>query len=153
MRLVSVVLSSKAAYCDSTPCFGLPLLQRRLHTLGLLLAGHEASQLKGGVFLTRNEFLPLLPQSAVTPVVGFFFSSFKSFLRDNFSKTGCKFVVSKGGGEFRVCVCCHLDTIFPVYFLTTSQGWFEADHREAALAKVEILLNLASFKWLTHVFS
>ena len=77
MTLVLVVLDPKAVYNSTIP----PLLQGRLHILGLLPASHEVLWLQGGFFLSRKDFLPLLPQSALSLVAEVLFISFQFSLR------------------------------------------------------------------------
>ena len=61
---------------------------------------------------------------------GFFLSSFWFSLKCNFSKGSCKFVVSMGGGEFRVLLCYHLPSS-PETFLKENYD------RELALTESE----------------
>ena len=93
------------------PCLDSPLLHGRLHTLGLFLASHEAPQLEGGFFSPERNFC-LFHLSPYCPLLWeFFSSSFLFSLRSNCSQSSCKFVVSMGGGEFKVHLQHHLDTI------------------------------------------
>ena len=94
-------------------CSDPPLLQGRLRTLRLLLTGCEAWWLaKVAFFLSRQEFLPFHLNQDCPLSLGLFLSSCQFSLMGRCSKSSCKFVVSVGGGEFRILLCCHLDTIF-----------------------------------------
>lgn len=91
------------------PCSGPLLLQGWLHTLGVLLAGCEVLQLVKVSFFSPESNSCLSHLSQDCPLLqGFFLSSFQFSCRSNCSKSSCELVV--GGGEFKVCLCHHLDT-------------------------------------------
>ena len=111
MTLISVVQSSKPAYC------GRALLLRSSAPPGKasylkIAPGHETLWLECGFFVSRKEILPLQPQHC--PFLwGFFLSIFQFSLRGNCSKRSCDFVMSMGGSEFRVPLCRHLPSLNP----------------------------------------
>lgn len=111
MTLVLVVLRPEAAYSDNTVLL-------RSHTPPGKAADpkiplgrpRSAAACEGGFFLSRREFLPLPPQSALFLVVGVLFIQIFNSLLGNCAKSVCKFIVSMGG-KFRVSLCCRLDTM------------------------------------------
>ena len=71
MPLVSIVLGPQNAHSGGAPRLSAPLLQGGPHTSGLLPGGREALRLvKAAFFLSRREFLPLLPQLGLSFVAG-----------------------------------------------------------------------------------
>ena len=69
MPLISIVLGPENAHSVDAPWLRAPLLQGGLRTFGLLPGGHEALRLvKAAFFLSRREFLPLLPQLGLSVV-------------------------------------------------------------------------------------
>ena len=109
MTLVSVVLGPKAAYCGNAPLLRSPTPSGKVSYLRIA-PGCAALWLEGDFFFSSKEFLPLLPQSALSLVVGVPFIQFSVLSQGNCSKSSCEFVVSMGVGEFRVHLCHHLDT-------------------------------------------
>ena len=73
------------------------------------------SILECGFFLSTKEFLPLPPESALSLVVGFFKPSFQFTFLGSCFKSSCKFVMSMGGGEFRVLLNHHLPPVICVF--------------------------------------
>ena len=71
MPLISIVLGPQNAHIGGASRLRAPLLQGGLCTFGLLPGGREALQLvKVAFFLSRREFLPLLPQLGLSTVAG-----------------------------------------------------------------------------------
>ena len=75
MTLISVVMSSKAAYYGKALPLRSPTPPGKA-SYPKIATGHEVPQLEGGFFLSRKEFLPLSPQSALSLVVGVLFIQF-----------------------------------------------------------------------------
>ena len=108
MKLILVVLSSKAAYCGKA----LPLRSSAPPGKASYLKiapSHEVPWLGCGFFfLSRKVFPPLPPLYC-----GFFSSSFRFSFRGNFSRGSCKFAVSMRGDKFGALLCCHLPSNLP----------------------------------------
>ena len=109
MRLVLVVMNLKDTYCVKALPLRTPTPPGKDAYLKIA-PGCEVPWLKCGIFLSRKEFLPLPPQSALSLVVSSFNIVVQFSFRGNYSKSSCKFVISVGGGEFRTYLWCHLDT-------------------------------------------
>ena len=106
--LDSIVPNSKTAYSG----LALPLKSPTSPGKALYLKiahGCKALKLECVLFLSRKLFLPLPILSVFSLVVcGFFLPSFQFSVRGTCSTGSFKFVVSMGGGEFRVLLHCHL---------------------------------------------
>ena len=112
MTLILAMLSSKVAYCGIALLLRCPTPPGKASYLKIA-PSHEVSWLECDFFLSRKVFLLLPPLSVLSLVVGVFLSSFWFSLRGNWSTGSCKFLVSVGGGEFRILPRCHLPSNSP----------------------------------------
>ena len=76
-----------------------------------------------GFSLSRTVSLPLLPLSVLFLAVEVLLIQFPDLSWGNYSTCSCRFVVSVGGGEFRVLLWCHLPTLPPEMEISTFSSW------------------------------
>ena len=122
MTFMSVVLSSKATYCGNSPSLRSPTSPEK--ALYLKIApGCEVLWLECGFYPQQRGISASSTLVSVVLVVGFFLSSFHFSLRGNCFTGGCRFVMSLGGGEFRVCLCHQLPSNLLVMNLSVKLLW------------------------------
>ena len=87
------------------------LLRENIHTF-VIPPNCRLPQLGCGFFLGKPiclPFLPILMLSFYPWLWRLCLSSFQIPFRGCYSIHGCRFVVSVGGGKFRIFLCCHLE--------------------------------------------
>ena len=120
MTIILLLLSQKAPYSSNTPPLRCSIPTRKATYLKIAPGQPGSTVAHKGGFYSLQKGISASSTLVITAFScggGFFLFSFQFSLRGNWSKHNCKFVVSVGGGKFRVRLCHHLDTILSTFII------------------------------------